>query len=283
MNTYRTFTEWLLGNLDGLDALVLDVDGVLMLNEKPLPGSHALIACLRERNLPFGILTNTANISVEERSAVLKSGGLVIEPGDITSSAHPLFELVKENGLAGSLFFVMGDLGRPCNAEKAGLRVTRSLSELPDCKGVIVGEENFEWEPVINGVVNYLILNPQAPLIVPNPDFYFPTGPNRIRIASGGPSHLIQHILFQYGVSISPIFLGKPFRPIFAFNHQRLEGRLGRSIEPHRVLMLGDSLAADVKGAIDFGYRTALVLTGVTSNEAFGRMGIRPDAVFERL
>ena len=54
-------------------------------------------------------------------------------------------------------------------------------------------------------------------------------------------------------------------------------------IEPHRVLMLGDSLVADVRGARGFGYRAALMLTGVTPMESLGRGGIQPDMVFERL
>jgi ribonucleotide monophosphatase NagD (HAD superfamily) len=44
----------------------------------------------------------------------------------------------------------------------------------------------------------------------------------------------------------------------------------GRSIPAHRIVMVGDNLSADVAGGKTMGYRTALLLTGVTSETALG-------------
>ncbi len=67
-------------------------------------------------------------------------------------------------------FFIMGNLGNPCFAQKAGLHTTRDLSQIHRCQGIIVGEKGYDWETTINAVVNFFIQKPDALLIVPNPD-----------------------------------------------------------------------------------------------------------------
>jgi 4-nitrophenyl phosphatase len=47
--------------------------------------------------------------------------------------------------------------------------------------------------------------------------------------------------------------------------------------------MAGDLLRSDILGARDFGYRSALLLTGVTTLDMLERSEIRPDLVFETL
>jgi ribonucleotide monophosphatase NagD (HAD superfamily) len=77
-------------------------------------------------------------------------------------------------------------------------------------------------------------------------------------------TRFLQRLLATYGVQKEIIYLGKPYRPIFEHNHHVLERRCGRTLSPQRVLMVGDSLAADIRGGAQFGYRTALMLTGMT-------------------
>jgi ribonucleotide monophosphatase NagD (HAD superfamily) len=85
----------------------------------------------------------------------------------------------------------MGRLGDPCYAELAGIRVTRRLEELAGCRAVIVGEDAYDWEPVVNGVINFLIAHPEAPFVVPNPDLYYPAENRRIHVSAGGVAGLV--------------------------------------------------------------------------------------------
>jgi len=89
--------------------------------------------------------------------------------------------------------------------------------------------------------------------------------------------------LEAYGVRIAPVFLGKPYSPIFRHNHTELEKQSGETIERERVLMVGDTLAGDIKGGNDFGYTTALMLTGGTSRENLTGNTTKPDFIFEKL
>ncbi len=283
INVFGSLRQWLDIHSDDLCALVFDVDGVLMVDNAPMPGGMDLLKGLRQKEILFSLLTNDANHSTLEKSRALKKCGLDISPQEIVSCGHGLQEFALRHQLTGQLFFIMGDLGNPCFGETAGLLTTRDLEKLPLCQGVIVGEENYDWETVINGVINYFIQFPERPLIVPNPDEFYPRHSGRIHIAAGGVGRFIKNVLNAYGTPLEPFYLGKPHSPIFEHNHSRLEKRAERSIDHRRVMMIGDHLESDILGASNFGYRSALLLGGVTNREHVERSRIKPDLLFKAL
>jgi ribonucleotide monophosphatase NagD (HAD superfamily) len=75
----------------------------------------------------------------------------------------------------------------------------------------------------------------------------------------------------------------KPFSPIFEKTHSRLDAFYRRPVSRKRVLMVGDFIRSDIQGALDFGYCSALVLTGVTTRKMLARSDVKPDLVFESL
>jgi len=283
VETFACFTDWFEGRRGEADAVVLDIDGVLMCGGEALPGAARLMQALRAAACPFSLLTNDAHHSHAEKARWLAGAGLDAREGEILSCADGLVDLCAERGLAGRRFFLAGNLGTPCYARLAGLEVTREPAELGACAGVILGEENYDWELAINAAVNFFLAKPGGLLVVPNPDVAFRAADARIRLASGAPAQLIQYALGVCGVKIEPIWLGKPYPPIFARNHRVLESTAGRRLDPGRVLMLGDSLTSDVCGSRGFGYRSALVMTGVTRHDMLAASPVLPDLVFERL
>ncbi len=275
--------EWLEGHLNGLKAVIFDIDGVLLVENRPTPGSRDLLDMLRGKQVVISFLTNDANHSVEEKALLLQKCGLRISPEEIVSSGDGLADFVEKNQLAGQLFFVMGDFGSPCFGEKAGLVITRKLDQLPSCAGIIVSEENYDWESVINGVVNHFIQNPEKLFIVPNPDEYYPKNNARIQIGAGGVARFMQRVLKAYGVQLNPVYLGKPYPSIFLHNHLQLEKRLCEPIDRNSVLMIGDHLDSDIQGAKDFGYRSALLLSGLTREGHVEKSRVKPELLFRTL
>jgi ribonucleotide monophosphatase NagD (HAD superfamily) len=69
------FRDWLQRHRPGLEALVFDVDGVLMVGARAVPGTAALLESLEALALPYRILTNDANHSVEEKAVLLARAG----------------------------------------------------------------------------------------------------------------------------------------------------------------------------------------------------------------
>ena len=280
---FERFSVWLDGHPNALDALVLDVDGVLLLAKRATPGSRELLAKMRTAGLPFLLLTNDGDHSPQEKARILQACGLEIHPEEIVSCAHGLSAVAADHGSEGGPFFVMGNLGTPCYAEAVGLRTTRSIDDLPHCRGVIVGEDNYDWEPVLNAVVNFFIRRPLALLITPNPDEYYPDGQGGIRLAGGCVTRLIQSALKAYGSPVAPLYLGKPHTPIFRYAHERLETIAAKAIDRRRVLMIGDNLDSDVAGAKAFGYQAAIVLTGITTPAMLTQDRLKPDWIWRGL
>ncbi len=275
-----SFLTWFGRHRADFDALVFDIDGVLMTSGRPIPGSVEVLQRLRAEGVPFSLLTNDGSHSIPQKVAFLERLGFALHPEEITSCSDGLVEIVREQQRAGQLMFILGDLGVPCYAEQAGLRTTRDLRLLPECDGVIVGEAHYDWEPAINGVLNHLLRHPNHPLLVPNPDEYYPGPDGTIIIAAGGVARFIAKTLEVYGIKLEPNYLGKPYQPIFNHQHAELEKRLGRSLPRRRILMLGDSLASDIRGAKEFGYRAGLLLTGITREQHLPSAPVRPDHIF---
>lgn len=266
-NNFENFRPWLMENQNLYDAILFDVDGTLFAGDHVLPGAVETIDRLRADNFPFRLLTNDGNHSPQEKSAMMRRAGLKILPREIVSCSMALNSFVADNGFANELFFVMGDLGEPCYAENAGLRVTRKLNEIDSCRGVIVGEGIYDWRGNINAVLNSLAAIPNRPLVVPNPDSHWPNGPNgEIGVGAGGKARFIQMILADMGVAIEPIYLGKPHPAIYEYAVRVLRSSFGLDENP-RVLMLGDSLRSDIQGANAAGMSSALILTGITNQK----------------
>lgn len=280
---FPSLNNWIEQNASALDAVILDIDGVLLNSGRRLPGSRHLLALLDRLCLPYLFLTNDGNHSTQEKAQRLELAGLTVTPAQIVSCGHAIDPLVKKNGLSGQSFFIMGDTGRPCYAETAGLVPVRDLKQLKDCTGVIIGEENYPWEQVINAVVNFFIDTPDAPLIVPNPDEFYPSRELKIHIAAGGVARFIQHVLDAYGLPLEPIYLGKPYKPIFHIAIASVERQKGKPIDSNKILMVGDNIDADIAGGRQVGFRTALVLTGVTAPAALEIADIEPDFIFKAL
>ena len=283
MQVLRSFFQWLQAHFGELDAVVFDIDGVLTVEGRPTPGASELLNTLSQKTIAFTLLTNDACHSPAEKSASLRKIGIPVDQEDIVSSGDSLSYFVFSHGLSHQLFFVMGVLGDPCYALKAGLQVTRRLKDLSRCRGVIVGEGRYDWQEVFNAVVNFFMAKPKAMLITPNPDEYFPLNSGRIEIGPGAVARFVSRVLATYGSPVEPLYLGKPYLPIFEKNHLILEQKLGRKLDRDRVWMVGDFIDSDIRGARDFGYRAALVLTGLTRRQGLERSALQPDLVFERL
>ncbi|NOY76155.1 MAG: HAD-IIA family hydrolase [Kiritimatiellaeota bacterium] len=288
MPTMDSFRNWWRDGKSNYSALLFDVDGTIIAGGKALAGASELLADLRSADFPFRLLTNDGNHSPEEKSAIMRKCGLDISSGEITSCSMALTPYVSRNGLAGKRFFVMGDLGKPSYAERAGLTHVRDTDDITSCEGVIVGEGTYDWKKNIDAVLNYYITTENRLMLVPNPDSYWPNGPNgEIGIGAGGKARFIATILKEYGIRIKPVYLGKPYSPIYRAALREIRAKYHpRKIESGgKVLMIGDSLLSDVRGAKRIGFSSALVLTGISkmSHVEKARPSCVPDLIFRGL
>ncbi len=268
------FIDFWHANRHRYQALLFDVDGTLSCGSNVLPGVKTLLAELRAEKAPYCILTNDANHSEAEKSSILAKGGLAVAPDEIVSCGSALAELSEAQGWRGRTFFLLGVLGDPCYAVRAGLKVCRDERRIDECFGVINGEGYYDWHNHMQAAVNFFLRHPDRPLVVPNPDSYWPgSEPGWMGIGAGGQARFLCGILAEMGVEIQPLYLGKPYRPVYDAAVHLLHRRFPDIGEPDygRILMLGDSLTSDVRGANNCGMVSVLLLTGITSAEQAAR------------
>ncbi len=264
-------------------ALFFDIDGTLISGPNCLAGTNQLLADLYATEVPFLLLTNDSNNSLEEKSGLLKRCGVDIPASKIISAGTPLKEWVEKRELQGTLFFQMGDLGNPSFAIEAGLVTTNDINKIDDCLGVLVGEGIYNWHEVFYEVFNFFLRHKDSRyLISPSPDICWAGGRNGgLGIGAGAVAEALQLWLKHQNVIIEPIFLGKPYPDIYKFALERL----GLSDSPKQAIMLGDSLRSDIAGANRCGITSALLLTGITTEEMLAQApaDLKPDLCFTAL
>ena len=288
MEIFNSFMTWWRENHQKFEAVLFDVDGTLISGTKPLPGNAEIIGWLREHNFPFFLLTNDGNHSPQQKCRRIQLGGIDISSDEIISSAHALVEAAVEYNLVGKKVFVLGSLGKPCFGEAAGMKVVREIEAADECAAIIVGEGQYDWHKYLNTAINMLIKNPSLPMIVPNPDSYWPNGEHgEIGVGAGGKTRFMTGLLDEMGIKVTPLYLGKPYKAIFHHTLEEMSRRFGLDENPHpeKVIMLGDSLASDIRGANNCGMTSALFLTGITNLEQAGKAEkeFKPDLVFHSL
>lgn len=284
----NTFIEWWQTECQNFAAILFDIDGTLVSGLHLLNGADILLEQLRQRHFPFYLLTNDGNHSIQEKSLLLGKAGLKISPDEIVSCGMAIAHFVERHNAFGQTFFVMGDLGKPCYAEIAGLKVCREVSHIHNCSGVIIGEGFYDWQKNINAVFNFFIKKPDMPLLVPNPDSYWPNGKGGgFGIGAGGKARFICGILEEMGIIVKPEYFGKPYSAIYEYTVDLLKRRFGLpdNISYGTILMLGDSLKSDIKGANILGIKSGLMLTGITTAEQAARAQteLKPNFIFDAI
>jgi HAD superfamily hydrolase (TIGR01450 family) len=284
----KSFIDWWRSNRKDYDAILFDIDGTLAAGKNKMPGAVELLSLLDTSKFPYLLLTNDGNHSVQEKSVILAKGGLSVKPETIVSCSMALKLFAEKNNCFGEKFFVMGELGSPCFAENAGLKTERDPDKIHSCKGVIVGEGNYDWQKNFFAVFNYFIKRPKAWLVVPNPDSYWPDGSNgEIGIGAGGKARFLCSLLKEYGIRVVPVYLGKPYRLIFEFAMRSLCELFphAKKIKKRKIIMIGDSLRSDIKGGNLFGLTTVLVMTGITKYSHLQNLkkNMSPSMVFKNI
>lgn len=248
--------------MERYEVLLLDVYGVLLTHHQVIPGAIALLQRLEERGHPYLILTNDASRSITTTARRLAGHGLPVAPERIITSGSLIAACFQQHHLQGAGCLVLGpDDSRSYVAEAGG--VLREPGEDADVL-VICDEEGYPFLEVIDATLSLLFrkMDQGEPptIILANPDTIYPKGNGSFGICSGSIALVLEDAVrkrYPHAPPLPVIRLGKPYPPIFAEALRRSGTR--------NMVMVGDQLETDIRGALDFGLDAALVPTGVTN------------------
>ena len=251
-------------SLRHLHALLVDMDGVLWRGGKPLPGLTDFFHLLRERSLPFRLVTNNASKTPKQYVDQLASVGVQITPDEVLTSAIATARYIA--GVApGASVYVIGEEGLQQAVLDHGLR----LSHGDHADFVAVGwDRGLTYEKLSQAT---LLIRAGARFIGCNPDV---TWPGEQGLLPGNGATLAY---LRASTGVEPLIIGKPEPAMF----QAAVAALGA--DPAHTAMLGDRLETDILGGKNAGLRTILVLTGATDRAGLVESPVQPDWVFDSI
>jgi 5'-nucleotidase len=244
-----------------INSWLMDMDGVLVSEEHAVEGADRFLARLRERDVPFLVLTNNSIYTRRDLSARLRTSGLEVPEESIWTSALATAQFLAGQRPGGSAF-VIGETGLTTALHEAGYTQTERE---PDY--VVLGEtRTYSFERITHAI---RLVAGGARFIATNPD---PTGPS-----NQGPLPATGSVaaLISRATGVDPYFVGKP-------NPLMMRSALN-AIDAHSetTVMIGDRMDTDVIAGIEAGLETVLVLTGVTTREEAERFPFRPAHIAE--
>jgi glycerol 3-phosphatase-2 len=232
---------------EAYDVALLDLDGVVYIGHRPVPGAADALAKARAAGQRLAFVTNNAFRTPSAVADLLTRIGVPAVPEDVVTSAQAAARLLAERLPAGSRVLVVGGMGLRHALRAQGLRPVSTAAERP--AAVVQGyDPNLSYGLIAAGAQ---AVSNGALFVASNGDLTIPSHDGPPRPGNGA---LIQVIRAATGVD--PIITGKPERPL----HREAVMRTGAE----RPLVVGDRLDTDIEGARNGGADSLLVLTGVT-------------------
>jgi NagD protein len=244
-----------------IHAWLTDMDGVLVHEDSAIPGAAEFIERLRERELPFLVLTNNSIYTQRDLAARLRTSGIEVPEERIWTSALATARFLDDQRPGGSAF-VIGEAGLTTALHNAGYTLTERN---PDY--VVLGEtRTYSFERITLAI---RLVASGARFIATNPD---PTGPS---VDGPLPATGSVAALITRATGVEPYYVGKP-------NPLMMRSALN-AIDAHSesAAMIGDRMDTDVISGMEAGMHTVLVLTGSTTREEADRHPYRASRVLD--
>ena len=242
--------------IDHLDALLVDLDGVLYVEDEPVEGAKEAVGQLRDSGLALRFVTNTTARSHTQTLGKLRGFGFEVADDELvtpaalarkhcvdaghTTVALVMNENVKEDftGLEetedGPDAVIMGDLG-----ERFGFDIlNRAFREVMDGAELIALQKNRFW--------------------LTSDGLSLDAGPFVAAV--------------EYGAGTDALVVGKPSEAFFRL----VLDDVGSDCE--RAAIVGDDVETDVGGGMNAGLEGILVRTGKYREDFVRESGIEPTA-----
>lgn len=256
--------EITLGELiERYSVILFDAYGVLANSDLVAPGASDAIQRLNEIGKPYFVLTNDASALPESRSERYGRLGLPIDAWRIVTSGGLLSAYFREHGLEGMRCVTLGTADSVRYVESAGGVVVSSEG---DFDVLVIGDQSgFTFlettRAALSGLFRLIDAGRPPRLILPNPDLIYPSG-DGFAFASGTVGRMFEGALaLRYPDRPELRFtrLGKPHPAIYEEAHRR-SGTMD-------MVMIGDTPDTDIRGANNFGIASALIGTGVSTQD----------------
>jgi len=233
---------------------LFDLDGVFYLSGQPLEGAVETLSYLRANEIPFRFLTNTTTKNRKTLKEKLDAIKLYCSEDEIISAGFAGINYLREMGSPTCRFFISDNLK---------LDYVEFVEDLHSPEVVVIGDYDGWTFELLNQAFRHLMDG--AEIIALHKGRYYKVD-DGLQLDAGGFVKAL-----EYTTGKQAHVVGKPNKAFFQYALDDL------NLGPGDVVMLGDDLVNDVKGAQEIGVPGFLVKTGKYHEGMVESSSVNPD------
>jgi NagD protein len=226
-----------------------------------IPRADKFISKLLADKIPFMFMTNNSQRTRVDAVRKLGKLGINVSEEHVYTSGMATGKFLASQ-IPGGTAYVLGEGGLLNSLHENGISLVNG-----DPDFVVLGEgRNFTLE-MVQRAVDMILAG--AKFVITNRD------PSPKKKGWDNLGIAATSAMIEEATGVRAFVVGKP-SPVMMRSARKALG-----LETAETTIIGDTMDTDIRGGVQMGYKTILVLSGITKKEHLGRYAFKPDLLID--